>query len=152
MRHIDFENKQILVEQAWKDWNTLGKPKWNRTRTVPLPRRTAEALKVLRSESMHILPNSFVFCNSEGNRINLSWFYERFKKVMINTGIDVKSRNLKPHSFRHTLNTMLRDAGYSDRKIRATLGWSQEQIQDSYTHFDIQHLRGQADIVDGLFA
>ena len=69
---------------------------------------------------------------------------------MAKTGIDTKSRNLKPHSFRHTLNTMLRDAGQDAAKIRAALGWTQEKTRELYTHWQVDHLRDQANVVDDI--
>ena len=65
--------------------------------------------------------------------------------------MDYNSYNLRPHSLRHTLNTLLRNAGQDPAKIRAALGWQQESTQDNYTHWKIEHLRGQADIVDSIF-
>lgn len=70
---------------------------------------------------------------------------------MDNAGIDYKSRNLKPHSFRHTINTILRDEGLDTAKIRETLGWTQESTQENYTHWQIEHLREQANIIENLF-
>ena len=70
---------------------------------------------------------------------------------MMKAGIDCGTRNIKPHSFRHTLNTILRDEGQDSAKIRATMGWSQKETQDSYTHWQIEHLSGQTKIVDRLF-
>lgn len=70
---------------------------------------------------------------------------------MDKTKIDYENRNLKPHSFRHTLNTLLRNAGQDPAKIRAALGWSGEAIQENYTHWQIEHLQGQATIVENLF-
>jgi integrase len=55
--------------------------------------------------------------------------------------IDRVSRRLSPHSFRHSLNTLLRDAEKDPAKIRQVLGWRQERVQDGYTHFDIEHFQ-----------
>jgi len=150
-KHIDFDKGKINIESAWKDWATLGKPKWEKTRIVPLTPNLTQALKRLRAESMHVLPESFVFCNSNGEQVKLYWVGNRFHAAMKRAGIDTKTRNLKPHSFRHSCATLLRDAGYSDAKIRALLGWSSEQIQDVYTHFDVEHFQDATGIVNGFF-
>ena len=42
-------------------------------------------------------------------------------------------RNLKPHAFRHTLNTLLRERSYDADKIRASMGWSNKDVQDGHT-------------------
>jgi integrase len=70
------------------------------------------------------------------------------KQAKINT----KERNLTGHSFRHSLNTILRAKGYSDEKIRAALGWTNPKTQEDYTHWNTDHLRGQADIVEMLLS
>ena len=150
-KHVDFDVGKISIETAWKDWATLGKPKWEKTRSVLLTPKLTRALKRIRSESLHVLPDSFVFSNENGESIKLWWVNHRFHAAMKRAGIDVKTRSLKPHSFRHSCATLLRDAGYSDAKIRALLGWSTEQMQDNYTHFDVEHFQDAASIVDGFF-
>ena len=47
--------------------------------------------------------------------------------------IDIGERWLTPHSFRHSVNTIARDVGHDPAKIRAVLGWMDEEIQDNYT-------------------
>ena len=64
-------------------------------------------------------------------------------------GIDVRARGIKPHSFRHTVATLRRDAGEDPAKIRAALGWTNERTQDGYTHFDADMLR--SDAIDQVF-
>jgi integrase len=66
--------------------------------------------------------------------------------------VNAKDRNLTGHSFRHSLNTLLRAKVYSDEKIRAALGWTNPKTQADYTHFNTDHLREQANIVDGLLS
>jgi integrase len=44
------------------------------------------------------------------------------------------SIRLTPHSFRHTINTLVRNSGHNPAKIRAILGLMDEAIQDNYTH------------------
>lgn len=70
---------------------------------------------------------------------------------MVKAKINAKVRRLTPHSFRHSLNTLLRDQGVPDEKIRAALGWTNEKTQDGYTHFSAEHLQDQVEIIDGIF-
>jgi integrase len=65
--------------------------------------------------------------------------------------IDREARKLRPHSFRHTLNTLLREKGYDSAKIRSALGWADERIQDNYTHFSERGFDGHRNIVDSFF-
>ncbi|MBA7675023.1 hypothetical protein ES703_83251 [subsurface metagenome] len=54
-------------------------------------------------------------------------------------------------SFRHTINTMVRNAGHDPAKVQAVLGWMDEAVQDNYTHWDLDHLRAWADVVDEIW-
>jgi hypothetical protein len=45
---------------------------------------------------------------------------------MKRAGIDWQSRHLSPHSFRHTINTIVCNSGQDPAKIRAILGWMDE--------------------------
>ncbi len=62
-----------------------------------------------------------------------------------------EARNIRPHSFRHTLNSILREKGYDPARIRAALGWSSEDVQDGYTHWTGGAFDGQREIVDAVF-
>jgi len=98
-------------------------------------------LKELKLGSNKSGPKDLVFCYADGTRFGNTWWRKRFVRAMEKAGIDRVSRNLKPHSFRHSLNTILRDAGKDPAKIRAALGWKQELTQDGYTHFDEDHFK-----------
>ncbi len=148
-RDLDFEKRLLHVRQAWKDDTTLGPPKWGKVREeVPLPELTARRLKQLRAKSMHVLPDALVFHNKDGARKSTLWWGEQFKAAMVKAKIPSSARRLTAHSFRHSLNTLLRSAGIPDEKIRAAMGWSSEKVQAGYTHFGGEDLRGQADLVD----
>ncbi len=60
-------------------------------------------------------------------------------------------RNLRPYSFRHSLNTLLRDAGEDPAILRAAFGWANEAIQDNYTHRQPEHFESQRANVERLF-
>jgi len=149
-KNIDFDHAVITIEQAWKGRGEIGPPKWNSTRIVPVPEKLLSALAALKDESIRIAQNDFVLCYDDGSRLGDTWWKKRFMRAMEKAGIDYKGRNLKPHSFRHTLNTLLRNAGQDPAKIRATLGWQQEKIQENYTHWQVGHLKEQARIVDEI--
>ncbi|MEX2443447.1 MAG: site-specific integrase [Alkalispirochaeta sp.] len=147
-QNVDFDSAFVHVVEAWKDPHELGKPKWNKTRVVPISTRTVESLKALKANSKTPEPEDLVFSYADGQRFGGTWWQKRFRKAMGKAQIDWATRNLKPHSFRHTLNTLLRNAGQDPAKIRAALGWSDESIQENYTHWQIEHLKGQAQIID----
>ncbi len=95
-----------------------------------MPDRLTELLKEIHDLSIRIAPDDFVFGYDDGRMLGATWWLKRFDRGMTKAGIDKKYRNLVPHSFRHTLNTLLLDSGHDPAKIRASLGWSQERIQE----------------------
>ena len=70
---------------------------------------------------------------------------------MESAGFDRKGRNLRPHSFRHTLNTSMRGAGADPSRLRESLGWSSEKVQDKYTHWLPEHFEELRRLMDELF-
>ena len=151
-KDIDFEDREYHVRRAWTDDTTLGPPKWGKIREhLALPEETVRKLKVLRSESLHILPDALVFHSDDGSRLTFRWWQNQFRAAMKKAKIKAKERHLTAHSFRHSLNTYLRAQGVHDEKIRAAMGWTQEKTQAGYTHWTAEHLRDQAITIDQLF-
>jgi integrase len=143
-KDIDFDNGAIRINSAWKDREELGLPKWNKVRVTPMllfRKQTLSKLKELKLQSGRSGPDDLVFCYGDGTRLGSTWWQGRFRSALRKAEIDCISRNLHPHSFRHSLNTILRDKGKDPAKVRAVLGWRQEKTQDGYTHFDIEHFR-----------
>lgn len=152
-KDIDFEEKIYHVRRAWKNDHEIGLPKWDKIREdLPLPEVTAQKLLELRTESLHVLPDALVFHKAGGIKRSTRWWQLTFVAAMKKAKITVKERGLTAHSFRHSLNTFLRDQGVPDEKIRATLGWTTAKTQDGYTHWSAEHLREQAKVIDGLFS
>ena len=89
-------------------------------------------------------------CDDDGSMFGATWWLKRFNRGIRNLGLNKKNRNLKPHSLRHTLNSILRGFEYDDRKIQAALGWSNIRIQEDYTTWDVEAFREQADIIDAF--
>ena len=150
-RHISFEQKAIRIEDAWKGGDEIGEPKWGRSRTSPLPEKTLQALLRFNQDSIRTAPDDYVFCYDDGSMIKETWWRKRFVAAMERAGLDRVARNLKPHSFRHSLNTLLLDSGRDPEKVRAALGWTNRRTQRIYTHWNVDHLRDQVDLIDSVF-
>ena len=149
--HVNFTRSCFEVEQAWKDREHLGKPKWEKTRVSPLPDSLITALMLVRGFRREVYAEDLVFCYPDGSRFGGTWWQKHFRAAMEACKIDYESRNLKPHSFRHTLNTLLRERSYDADKIRASMGWSNEDVQDGYTHWHAGSFEEQRKIVDTIF-
>ena len=146
---IDFESSFVNVNRAMTD---NGLPKWDKIRGTPVPARCSAALLELRRQTEYVLPHHYVICDCKtGLPRSEHWWRSRFKKAMEVAGLDRVGRNLRPHSFRHTLNTALRGAGADPARLRESLGWSDERVQDMYTHWHPEHFEEQRRMVDEIF-
>lgn len=132
-RQIDLNDGTILVNRAYKAAsNELGLPKWNKTRTTFLTPKAGTALRTLRKKRQVGL----VFCDSRGRPHAYKWWNDGFHTAMVKAGFPQEARterNLKPHSFRASTNTILLDQGANPVKVRAALGWTREDVQEGYT-------------------
>lgn len=164
-RQVDLEGAAILVDRARTD---NMKPKFDKERSTPITTQCVEALKELRSESLHVLPDARVFCYKTGDELGFTWWKKRFRNAMVAAGfiedeekkVQIAEnrfktvheyhnpRGLKPHSFRHSLNTILRDAGFDAGKIRESLGWAGEKVQEGYTDWKAMDYSRQREIVE----
>lgn len=149
-RHIHFDENYIIVEQSWKDRNELGLPKWEKKRFACLSESLKAILLEYRSNLSNSELNSLVFCKKDGSRYSDSWWTNIFFYALKSSGIHTEGRVLVPHSFRHTACTMLLNAGENPEKIRATLGWSNEDMQKLYTHWKPEHMKNQGRIMDSI--
>jgi len=149
-RDIDLDKNVVNILQAWKDDFTVGAPKWGKTRQAPLSALASGRLRELRAASLHVLPDALVFHESDGSRLTTRWWQDTFRAAMKKAKIDALARRITAHSFRHSLATLLRAAGQDPARIRAAMGWSEEKVQDGYTHWQIDHLRGQAELIDKI--
>jgi len=145
---IDFECAFINVNRAMTD---NGLPKWDKIRGTPVPTQCREALLELRRQSEFVLPYQYVICGKDGKPRSEHWWRDRFKKAMKAAGIDRVGRVLRPHSFRHTLNTELRGVGVDPARLRESMGWSGEEMQNKYTHWRPEHFDDQRKSMDELF-
>ena len=145
---LQFDCSFIDVSRAMTD---NGLPKWDKTRGTPIPSQCRAALLNLRRQSAFVLPHQQVICNRDGRPRSPNWWRKRFERAMKSAGVDRVGRNLRPHSFRHTLNTVLRGAGADPVRLRESLGWSGERVQDKYTHWHPKHFEEQRRLMDELF-
>jgi integrase len=150
-RHIDLERQALTVCEAWKGGGEIGPPKWDHLRMVPLSSRTIDKLRQFQMESIRLAPEDFVFAYDDGSRVGETWWRKRFCGALERAEIDRQGRCLTAHSFRHTINTIVRNSGHDPAKIRAILGWMDEAVQENYTHWDLDHLKAWADIVDSIW-
>jgi len=153
--NINLKEKYIEVIWAWKSNREIDSPKWNHTRTAPMPDILIDKLTNFKLSQLKLMEKSLedelVFCYPNGQRLGETYWRRHFSEAMRRAQINYIERNITPHSFRHTLNTLLQNEGYSNEKIKATLGWVSDKVQNNYTHFKPEHLGGQGIVIDNLW-
>ena len=131
----------IRVALACKgDPPEFGPPKWGKVRTTAYPRALQSLLEPRRGE-----PSGWVF-DRDGAPIGYRRWAEAVRKAAKAAGLE----GVSIHVLRHTLNTLLRDRGLPDDKLRGAFGWSGPAIQDRYTHRELYDFSQQAEAVDAL--
>ncbi|MBA7611228.1 Tyrosine recombinase XerC [subsurface metagenome] len=94
-------------ESGLVDKDTLGLPKSNKKRKIPVVYSVVEPIKASQEESVRTGPEDLVFCYDDGSRLSVTYWKNNFKKALNKAGLDWKDRNLTPHSLRHSLNSHL---------------------------------------------
>jgi len=148
---IDFDKARVYVNEAWKGGHEISTPKWGRKREFSLPSFCAVKLVELREDSLKIGPDDFIFSDVTRETYSVGWWSRRFASAMRKAGIDVKARGITPHSFRHTLNSLLLAAGADPMKVRLALGWASALIQENYLHLAVEQLKDVSAKVDTIF-
>jgi integrase len=151
-KHISFEQGYISIEESWKNKTEIGKPKWEHQRHVFLTNALKSLLLRYWEDTHNRNPEDLVFSHADGSRLGETWWKKHFDNALIRAGINRENRRLRPHSLRHTLNTLLLDNGVDPEKVRASLGWRDDAIQARYTHWKPEHLKGQGKILDNILS
>ncbi len=117
--------------------------KGNKERLVPIG---SEAIKFLRmfieEVRVHIAvkpgKEDFVFLNMRGNPISRVMVFLIIKDLAKKTGI---TKNISPHTFRHSFATHLIEGGADLRAVQEMLGHESITTTEIYTHLDRDYLR-----------
>lgn len=138
---IDLKAGTIEINQAWKDEQTLGLPKWDKIRKVPVGKNVLSILK----EISEISGNSGLLFSTPRGHIGYTWWRKRWVAALKDSKIDHTGRVLTPHSLRHTLNTLLLNSGIDNFLVQQYLGWTSKdgmtKTQRGYTHIPVDRLK-----------
>ena len=117
--------------------------KGNKQRLVPI---AAESLKFIniwldmRNQMENICPadRDIVFLNRRGKRLTRQWVFLTIKKYAALAGI---TKEVSPHTLRHSFATHLLEGGANLRDIQDMLGHSSIRTTEIYTHVNMTMLR-----------
>lgn len=118
--------------------------KGNKQRLVPISPRAIRELQFyfIDRNLMEIKPGyeDFVFISKRGKNISRIMVYHIIKVLAETTGI---TKNISPHTFRHSFATHLLEGGANLRAIQCMLGHESIGTTEIYTHIDRNMLRSE---------
>ena len=131
-RYVNISHRQLRI---------IGKG--NKERIVLIDENTAEKMKFyyrnIRSTWIKKVPvnSQWFFINSRGGRINRQYIYQLVKKKQHELGL---SKEISPHSLRHSFATHLLEKGADLRSVQELLGHSDISTTQIYTHVQVKQL------------
>ena len=118
--------------------------KGNKQRLVPISPRAIRELQLyfINRNLMEIKPGyeDFVFISKRGKNISRIMVFHIVKVLAETTGI---TKNISPHTFRHSFATHLLEGGANLRAIQCMLGHESIGTTEIYTHIDRNMLRSE---------
>jgi integrase len=91
--------------------------------------------------------DDYVFAISERGPLS----YKTIRKAMEDAIDKAKIPHITLHGLRHSIQTALRGHGVNPELLRATFGWTAEDVQENYTHRELYDLTPQREATDILF-
>ncbi len=117
--------------------------KGRKERFVPIGPHPAHILQQYLDEVRPTLPiqpghEAFVFLNRRGKRMTRVMIFLLVKKLAAQAGI---TKNISPHTFRHTFATHLVEGGADLKAVQDMLGHESITTTEIYTHLDAEYLK-----------
>lgn len=119
--------------------NILGKG--NKERIVPLGEEGRYSLRRYLDKGRPFLkkvPGDIVFVNNSGTPISRVGFYKTLKKLTIKAGI---TKDVSPHTLRHSFASHLLENGVNLRMVQELLGHEDISTTQIYTHISKKQLK-----------
>ena len=132
-----------ISEIYWKEGFIRIIGKGNKERLVPLGKTATKHLKIYLNEvRIHQkIDKEFidhVFINKTGSKLSRIMIYKIIKKLTTLSGI---SKNVSPHTLRHSFATHLVEGGADLRAVQEMLGHESITTTEIYTHLDKNYLK-----------
>lgn len=117
--------------------------KGNKERLVPVGKPALLALqaylsRIRLSQKVQSGHEAYVFLNRNGRRISRISVFNLVKELAFKAGI---SKNVSPHTFRHSFATHLIEGGADLRAVQDMLGHESITTTEIYLHMDREYLR-----------
>jgi integrase/recombinase XerD len=117
--------------------------KGDKERLVPIGSTAIKYINIYRNEirtHIAVKPGNedIVFLNRRGSKLTRVMIFLMMKDLVRKAGI---SKNISPHSFRHSFATHLVEGGADLRAVQEMLGHESITSTEIYTHLDREFLR-----------
>lgn len=115
--------------------------KGSKERQVPLGQMSVIALREYLTKGRPQLikiENNFLFLNQYGNKLSRQGFFKLLKKIAKDSNI---TKEVSPHTLRHSFATHLLEAGIDLRTLQELLGHEDISTTQIYTHISQKHLK-----------
>ncbi len=117
--------------------------KGSKTRIVPIGRTALRLLRRYLAEARPVLAgenalNPYVFLSKNGKILNREWIWRVVKEAALRAGI---TKNIHPHTLRHSFASHLLANGADLRVIQELLGHADIATTEIYTHVDRTRLQ-----------
>jgi integrase/recombinase XerD len=116
----------------------------DKERLVPIGGEAVKYLRMyldhIRNKQEQIKPGeeNFVFLNNRGARLSRVMVFIIVKELAAQAGI---SKNISPHTFRHSFATHLVEGGADLKAVQDMLGHESITTTEIYTHLDTEYLK-----------
>jgi len=131
-RAVLLDEGGLLIQQAIMEDGSVGPPKGNEYRAVPLPGRTLELLGRWRACTPKPAADDWVFFGARfGEPITRHTVLTYFRHGMTAAGVTPAGRS--PHSLRHYFNSAMRKR-IPDEALRELTGHRSEKMTRNYDH------------------
>lgn len=117
--------------------------KGNKQRFVPVSEATQKYINLYLEHNRDLVPvkkesEDTLFLNRRGSRLTRAMIFTITKQLSVKTGL---SKNISPHTFRHSFATHLLQNGADLRAIQQMLGHESITTTEIYMHVDRSHLK-----------
>ena len=117
--------------------------KGDKERLVPIGRDAVKYIKIYKENIRTLQPvktgfEDILFLNQRGTNLSRVMIFYIIKKMAFKAGI---TKNISPHTFRHSFATHLVEGGADLRAVQEMLGHESITTTEIYTHLDRDFLR-----------
>lgn len=117
--------------------------KGNKERLIPIGESALKYIQIYQEHiRVHVLPTKgnedFLFLNKRGSKLSRVMIFYIIKELTAKAGI---TKNVHPHTLRHSFATHLVEGGADLRAVQEMLGHESITTTEIYTHLDREFLR-----------